>query len=290
MRVLNFGSLNIDYVYRVDSFVRPGETKAALQLATHSGGKGLNQSIALARAGVKVCHAGKVGTGGTFLVETLKKSGVDTDSIEISSLPTGHTIIQVDNSGANCILLFPGANADIDEKFADRILPGFGSGDMLLLQNEISGIGPIMRKAAARGMAIVMNPSPFDSRVLSYPLDLVSIFLLNEIEAEGLSGEPDPEKAAPLLGEKFPSARIVITCGAKGSLCMDKGRLIRQKAYPAKAVDTTAAGDTFTGYFLAGLIEGLDTAQAMDLASRAAAICVTRKGAADSVPLRSELG
>lgn len=289
MRVLNFGSMNIDHVYRVDNFVRPGETKAASQLATHSGGKGLNQSIALARAGVEVYHAGKLGKEGGFLIDLLKKSGVDTDNIGVSEFPTGHTIIQVDDSGANCILLFPGANADIDETFAGRVLSGFGTGDMLLLQNEISGIEPIMRMAAQRGMTIVMNPSPFDAKVRSYPLELVDIFLLNEIEAEGLSGEADPERAAVLLGQRFPAARVVITCGAKGSVCMDKGRLIRQKAYPAKAVDTTAAGDTFTGYFLAGLIEGLDTGRAMDLASRAAAICVTRVGAADSVPLRSEL-
>jgi ribokinase len=291
MRVLNFGSMNLDHVYRVDSFVRPGETKAALELTNHVGGKGLNQSIALARAGLDVYHAGKVGhePEARLLVDTLKADGVNTDNIGISDAPTGHTIIQVDNNGANCILLFPGANADIDEPFIDQVLANFATGDMLLLQNEISGIGSIVRKAAARGMTIVMNPSPFDTKIASYPLELVDIFLLNEIESEGLSGEPDPEHAALVLGGRFPNSKIVLTLGVNGSICVERGNVIHQKAYPVQAVDTTAAGDTFTGYFLAGLVEGLSTAEAMDLASRAAAICVTRPGAAESVPYRSEL-
>lgn len=289
MRVLNFGSLNIDYVYRVDNFVMPGETKAAMSLATYAGGKGLNQSLAMARAGIHVVHAGKVGAEGGFLAETLKASGVDTGRIERSKLATGHAIIQVDDAGGNCILLYGGANRDIDEAFIGRALDGFGSDDILLLQNEIASIGAIIAGAKAKGMMVVMNPSPYDAGVAAYPLDAVDIFILNEIEAAGLAGELDPEAAALALGRRFPAARIVVTLGAEGSLCLEKGALIRQKAYKVTPVDTTAAGDTFSGYFLAGLIEGLDTARAMDLAARASAICVTRKGAADSVPRRSEL-
>lgn len=291
MRVLNFGSMNLDHVYRVDSFVRPGETKAALELTHHAGGKGLNQSIALARAGLNVYHAGKVGREpeAGLLVDTLRTSGVNIDNIDISNAPTGHTIIQVDNSGANCILLFPGANADIDEPFIERVLSNFESGDMLLLQNEISGIGSIMNGAASRGMTIIMNPSPFDAKIQSYPLELVNILVVNEIESEGLSGESDPERAAWVLGQRFPNMKIVLTLGVNGSICFEKGKAIHQKAYQVQAVDTTAAGDTFMGYFLAGLAEGMTNLEAMDLASRAAAICVTRLGAAESIPYRNEL-
>lgn len=289
MRVLNFGSLNIDYVYRVDSFVKPGETKAARSLSVYPGGKGLNQSLAMARAGIDVAHAGRVGKEGAFLIETLRSSGVDTSCVETAETATGHAIIQVDDAGSNCILLFGGANRMMETDFIDRVLSGFGRGDMLVLQNEISGMAEIMSRAKARGMTIALNPSPYEKGVESYPLGLVDIFLLNEIEAEGISGENDEEAAAARLGERFPSARVIITLGARGSLCMDRGVPVRQKAYRAKAVDTTAAGDTFSGYFLAGLIEGMDTAGAMDLAARAAALCVTRKGAADSVPFRSEL-
>jgi len=140
MRVLNFGSINIDYVYSVDEFVKSGETKAARSLSVFAGGKGLNQSLAMAKAGLRVIHAGKVGKEGEFLIDTLKNGGVDTKLVEISDVPTGHAIIQVDDRGRNCILLFGGANQDIGEAYIDRSLLDFGSGDMLILQNEISSI------------------------------------------------------------------------------------------------------------------------------------------------------
>lgn len=290
MRVLNFGSLNIDYVYKVDNFIKPGETKAARSLEVFAGGKGLNQSLALARAGANAAHAGKIGAEGRFLAEKLQAAGVDASRVEVSSSANGHAIIQVDDAGRNCILLFGGANRDIDEAFIERSLDDFGAGDILLLQNEIASIPAIMARAKARGMTIVMNPAPFDAGIASYPLELIDIFILNEIEAADLAGVDDPEAAASALGARFPSAKIVVTLGSEGSLCVEGGKTIRQKAYKVKAVDTTAAGDTFSGYFLAGLLEGMDTAAALDLGARAASICVTRKGAADSVPLRSELG
>lgn len=290
MRVLDFGSLNIDYVYKVDNFIKPGETKAARSLEIFAGGKGLNQSLALARAGAEVAHAGKIGAEGRFLAEKLEAAGVDASRVEVSSSANGHAIIQVDDAGRNCILLFGGANRDIDSAFIDRSLEGFGAGDILLLQNEIASIPAIMTKAKARGMTIVMNPAPFDDGIASYPLELIDIFILNEIEAADLAGAADPEAAAAALGARFPAAKIVVTLGSEGSLCVEGGGTIRQKAYKVKAVDTTAAGDTFSGYFLAGLLEGMDTAAALDLGARAASICVTREGASDSVPMRAELG
>ena len=291
MRLLNFGSLNIDYVYRVDSFLKPGETKEALSFSVFAGGKGLNQSIALARAGVKVAFAGKIGAEGRFLVDRLSSEGVDISRVETSATGAcGHANIQVDDAGRNCILYFAGANKEIDSAFIARALEGFGKGDLLLIQNEISSVAEIIDAAFACGMTIAMNPSPCDARVASYPLGKIGILLLNEIEASDLSGLPDPLEAAVALSKLYPSTTIIVTLGAEGSLCVQGGNTIRQKAYPVEAVDTTAAGDSFTGYFLAGYLEGMGMAEALDLAAKAASICVTRPGASDSVPRRAELG
>jgi len=289
MRILNFGSLNIDYVYRVDTFLKPGETKAAKSRSVFAGGKGLNQSLAMARAGLSVFHAGKIGEEGDFLVDTLKKGKVDTSLIVHSSAPTGHTIIQVDDSGRNCILLFGGANQDIEEAYIDTALEKFEKSDILVLQNEISLIPMIIEKAKEKGLTIVMNPAPYTPSIQNYPLDSVNIFILNEIEAEGLSGSANPSQALQILANRFPNAQIVLTLGEEGALWAHKEQQLYQPAYKVKAVDTTAAGDTFTGYFIAGMVEGLETKQALDLAARAASICVTRPGAADSIPWRQEV-
>jgi len=207
----------------------------------------------------------------------------------MADVPSGHAIIQVDDHGRNCILLFGGANQDIREDYIDRVLARFSPGTMIVLQNEISSMPSIIAKAKTKGMTVVLNPSPYSSLVASYPLELVDIFVMNEIEAAGLSGEDDPQKAARILMRNFPQAMIVITLGEAGSMCAHRGEIVQQKAYKVEVVDTTAAGDTFLGYFLAGLSEGKDLVAALDLAARAAALCVMRKGAADSVPWRREL-
>ncbi len=289
MRILNFGSLNIDYVYRVDTFLKPGETKAAKSRAVFAGGKGLNQSLAMAKAGLPVYHAGKVGVEGVFLINTLKQGGVNTSLIGRSQESSGHTVIQVDDQGRNCILLFGGANQDIDQVYVDEVLSSFGTGDFLVLQNEISLVPYIIKQAKSQGLTIIFNPSPYIKEILSYPLECIDVFILNEIEAEGFTGLSDPEQALTALTARFSHAHIVLTLGEKGALWGCGSEVASQKAYPVKAVDTTAAGDTFLGYFVAGLVEGLPVSDTLDLASRAASICVSRPGAADSIPSRQEL-
>jgi len=299
MRILDLGSLNVDYVYRVDSFLAPGETKAALSRAVHAGGKGLNQSVALARAGAQVFHAGKLGQGGDILRETLSEAGVDISLLRRSDLPTGHTFIQVDAAGQNCILLYGGANRDLSREDIESFLAPFGPGDLVLLQNEINEVALAMRLAKERGLQIAFNPSPMEESVRNYPIELVDFFILNEVEAFSLTADrgTDPENAIAALLQRSPNAAVVLTLGAEGSIYARgglgdrprSGERIRQAAYRVQAQDTTAAGDTFTGYFLAALAEGQTPAAALDLASKAAAICVTRRGAAPSIPSRAEV-
>lgn len=292
MKVLCFGSLNIDYTYRVDHFVGKGETLAAESLQVFSGGKGLNQAIALARAGAETWMAGAVGEDGRFLLEELAAADVRTDHVSIlQQVRTGNAIIQNDKTGDNCILLYGGANRAITEAQADAALGHFGAGDWLLLQNEINQLPYIMGQAHARGMKIAFNPSPMEARVLDFPLEYVDLFLLNRVEAAQLAGKDGADEQALLrvLREQFPGAAVVLTLGAQGAVYADGEQTIRQAAYPAEAVDTTAAGDTFTGFFLASLLRSEGVPQAMALAAQAAAIAVTRRGAAPSIPTLAEL-
>ena len=293
MRILNFGSLNVDYVYNVDHFVRPGETLAALSRDVKAGGKGLNQSVALARAGAPVCHAGCLGAGGEILKDMLDENGVDTSLLLPVDEMQGHTVIQVDRQGENSILLYGGSNRCVPDEYIRRVITGFGQGDWLIIQNEINGLPLITELAAGQGMHIVLNPSPYDRSLEETDLNRLDWLLVNEIEAEQISGEKEPEKVWEKLHGQYPALSVLITLGSSGSTAYRAGggniETHREEAVRVKAVDTTAAGDTYTGYFIAGLTAGRTLRACMNEASRAAAIAVTRPGAAGSIPWRKEL-
>ena len=286
MRVLNFGSLNIDNVFSVREFVRPGETLAAKNFSRGAGGKGLNQSIALARAGVSVVHAGKIGPDGIFLKETLSSDGVDVSFVDVSPNEfTGSAMIQVSDSGENCIILYGGANQNISREQINRAFESFSSEDILLIQNEISSLDGIMQKAAQKGMRIFFNPAPMADNVFDLPLDLVDTFIVNEIEGAMLARcEND---VLPSLRQKYQAANILLTLGSRGAFYLAKGEvepIFSPACNVEKVVDTTAAGDTFTGYFISGIIRGMSPADALLLAAQAAALCISSPGASSSIP------
>lgn len=289
MRILNFGSLNIDHVYSVPHFVRPGETLAADAYSCFCGGKGCNQSIALARAGAEVLHAGKVGRDGVWLKKVLGDANAGTGLVEVSETPSGHAIIQVNAEGENSIILFGGANRMIDGALIAKAVGSMSKGDFLLLQNETNAIPEIMRAGAAAGLRIVFNPAPMGPEVKGYPLELVSCFVVNEIEGAELSGGGDTGDVLARLSARFPNAEILLTLGSKGSILACQLGVFEVAAEKVEAIDTTAAGDTFIGYFLAGRAEGLGPEASLRLATKAAAKAVTRKGAAESIPFRREL-
>ena len=295
MKVLSFGSLNIDYTYKVPHFVKKGETLASESLQVFGGGKGLNQSVALAKAGTEVYHAGAIGQDGMFLLDMLKDAGANTDYVKIlDTVRTGNAIIQNDKSGDNCIILYGGANQAITREQVDEVMTHFESGDYLVLQNEINELGYIVEKAHEKGMIIVLNPSPMNEKILALPLDVIDYFILNEVEAAQILGKEDKgeeswEQIADDLLKRFPQATIVLTMGSEGSVFKNQKETVCQSIYKVQAVDTTAAGDTFSGYFIGGILGGLSAKEAMDQASRASAIAVTRKGAAPSIPVLSEV-
>ncbi len=293
-KFLCFGSLNMDYTYRVAHFVRTGETLAASEVHVFCGGKGLNQSIALAKAGGEVFHAGRIGTDGTFLLDALHNANVNTAFVTVSDREkTGHAIIQNTPDGENCILLFSGANKQITKQQIDLVLEHFDSGDMLVLQNEINEIPYLIRQAKRRGMTVAFTPAPMTDDVPDYPLGETDYLLLNETEARALVAA-DCSKAlaaddlANRLRETWPELRFVLTLGAAGAFYIHKQERIFQSAFRVKAVDTTAAGDTFAGFFLQSVAAGKQVKQALAAAAKAAAICVSRNGAASAIPDRAE--
>lgn len=289
MRVLNLGSMNVDYVYSVPHIIIPGETLATGGRNTFAGGKGLNQSIAMAKAGLPVYHAGITGNGGEMLLDALQQNHVDTSLIQTYDGPVGHTVIQVDQNGQNCILLFGGGNQCLTKEFIDETLSKFGPEDVLVLQNEVNLMPYIIDSAAEKGLKIVLNPSPFTDEILQWNLKHISVFFINKIEGAQIAGTQSPEEILKWFAAQYPDAVVVLTLGSEGSQCLAQGKVYAQKIYPAKAVDTTAAGDTFSGFFLAQWLAGKTIPECLDLAARASSITVSREGAAGSIPTIDEV-
>ena len=279
MKYLNFGSLNIDKVYGVCHFVKAGETIASHTYQEYTGGKGLNQSIALAKAGLPIFHAGKIGSDGFQLEKQLHRYGVDTQYLFHSCLPSGHAIIQVDDHGENCILLYGGANHDLQMDEIVTVFDDFDEGDCLFLQNEINHMSQIINLAYQKGMRIVLNPSPIDQIKETVDFHKISDLILNETEGSQLTNQTDPMKILEELVKVYPHLKIVLTLGSKGALYKDKETCIYQKSYPCKVIDTTGAGDTFLGYFYANLLKTSNIQMSLEIASKAASVAVRYQGA-----------
>jgi ribokinase len=294
--IFNAGSLNIDDVFRTDHIVRPGETISGRTLDRYPGGKGLNQSTALARAGAVIHHVGRIGEDGIFLKKGLAADGADVSGILTGEVPTGHAVIQVADDGENAIVLFGGANQAWDDSDIDRVLRGAEAGDVLLMQNEINGMAGLMNRAADAGMRLALNPAPMEPEVLNYPLEKLSWLIVNEIEGRELSGispgggDSDDERIVAELLSRYPDTVIVLTLGKRGAVRGDRNGIIRSSfADVGPVVDTTGAGDTFIGYWLAGEVAGMERAACLRRACAAGALAVTRPGAVTGIPKLEEV-
>lgn len=289
MKILNFGSCNIDYVYSLDHIVKAGETEKVVSIETFPGGKGLNQSVATAKAGVEVYHAGCVGKDGTNLIETLTDSNVNIEYLKQVETPNGCAIIQLSATGENSILIYSGSNEMITKEYADYVLENFGEGDILLLQNEISNVDYIAQIASQKKMCVILNPSPVNEMLEKIDFNTITYLILNEIEIQALAGADNTEKSLKILREKNPALKIVLTLGEHGCIFSDGTNEIYQPPYQVDVLDTTAAGDTFTGYFVAEISKGTAVENILKIASAASAIAISRKGAAPSIPEAKEV-
>lgn len=290
MNYLVFGSLNIDRTYSVEHFVSAGETLSAGQMELFCGGKGFNQAVALARAGRQVYMAGAVGADGQMLLDALEAEGISSRYLKRTAGASGHAVIQVDSQGQNCILILAGANSELSREDVDQVLSNFDRGDLIVLQNELP-LGPyILERAALKGMTIALNPSPCDGRITEYDLRLVNYLLVNEVEGRAITGGREPEQILNRLHMDYPQMWVVLTLGSQGSCCCSPdGKRLSCGIFKAHAVDTTAAGDTYAGYFLAEMTAQGNAAAAMHLAAVASGISVSRKGASPSIPKRQEV-
>ena len=289
MKVLNIGSMNLDHVYSVDHIVQPGETQATGGMNIFLGGKGMNQSIALAKAGVDVYHGGLIGNDGQVFLQACEEYGVNSTYIKKVDGKTGHAIIQIDKNAQNCILLYGGANEMLTEEYVDEVLAGFEAEDILLLQNEVNMMPYIVDRAYEKGMQIALNPSPFNDRLREVDMSKISIFLMNEVEGGQITGLTEPEDIIAKVVSMYPHAKIVLTLGKDGAMYAEGDIRYHQPIFKVEAVDTTAAGDTFTGYFLAGLMENMPIPDILKMSSKASSIAVTREGAVPSIPYRQEV-
>ena len=284
MKILNFGSCNIDYVYNVSEFVKAGETVSALSTSEHPGGKGLNQAVAAARAGGNVFFAGNIGEYGLFLKELLENSGVDTKYLKINKARTGNAIIQIDKDGENCIIVSAGANALLNEAYIKSVTADFVRGDICMLQNETPCTDFIIKQAKACGMTVIWNPSPINEKITDSAIGMCDYIIANKTEGKALTGKEEPDDILKALFKKYPHTKTVLTLGKNGSIYSDGTDTVKQPSFKADPVDTTGAGDTFTGYFTAMISKGKTAAEALKTASAAAAIATEKQGAASSIP------
>lgn len=299
-RLLNIGSINIDYVYQVPHFLRAGETLEAVSRAIFMGGKGLNQSVAAKRSGLDVIHLGVLGADGAFLRDFIQAEGINVRFLKTdNTLSTGHTVIQVTPDAENAILYFAGTNHAIDRELVKKALQTLSPGDFVLMQNEVNDVALCLNEAKKLGLVTVFNPAPYSPEVLNYPLDQVDVLIVNETEARGILGADlaDDDEILKSLRERFPHAAIFLTLGKRGMKC-DLGQGLQPmsfKAFKVKAVDTTGAGDTFVGYAVRALMayrktNDIDVFKTeIETAMLAAATSVTREGAVPSIPKINEL-
>jgi ribokinase len=294
--VVVVGSSNTDMVVPVRRIPRVGETVLGDDLLVAAGGKGANQAVAAARLGARVIFVGAIGDdafGGARLAD-LRSEGIDCAHVRtVTGVSSGVALIMVDDDGRNCIAVSSGANAHLSEEDANAAADAIRGTDVLLAQLEtpLPFVHAALRHARDAGTLTVLNPAPVPSEGLPDDLlALVDVLTPNEGEAAALTGDDgEPRDLARALIERGVGA-VVVTLGERGAVIATGDGMEAVAAEPVRAVDTTAAGDAFSGALAVALAEGSDLQKAARFANVAAARSVTRRGAQPSMPRRDEVG
>lgn len=292
MKIIVFGSVNIDHVYYVPHIIKPEESLHVLGTETFLGGKGLNQAIACAKAGAVTWLAGCCGfEDGQGFFDVCADYNINTSLLQQLPGKSGETLIQVDPYGQNSILVLGHANQQNTPQRIAQVMSQCDQGDIIVVQNELNGLPDIIRQACRKQCKVILNPSPMDSDLASLDLSLVTGLLLNEVEISALTGEWDMLMALKKLKCTYPELLAILTIGEKGSMVLEGENLLHVPADNTGPIaDTTGAGDTYLGYFIcAYYAEGQSVRSAMELASKAASIAIGRAGATQSIPMRKEL-
>lgn len=296
--VVVIGSLNMDLVVRAPRLPKGGETLAGHAFATAPGGKGANQAVAAARLGAQVAMIGCVGADpyGDFLTRSLVQEGIDCSGVSVANdVPTGIASILVDDQGQNAIVIVAGGNGELSGAHLQSQESLLASAKIVIAQLEVplATVGDALARARALGKTVILNPAPATGPLPADWYAHIDYLVPNESEASLLTGLPvDSREQAEIAARQLIAAgarQVLLTLGSQGLLQVTAEGCLHHPATPVKAVDTTAAGDTFLGGFAAGLAEGLDVADAIALGQSAAAIAVTRPGAQPSIPTRQEL-
>ena len=283
MAIWNLGSINADFVYSVPHIPAPGETLSSTKRQVFLGGKGTNMSVAAARAAAHVHHIGAVGHDGRWAVERLLEYGVDTRNITVLDTETAQAIIMVDPKGENAIILHSGANAEIPQVTLQAAMAEAATGDWLIIQNETNLQRTAAKMAKKLGLQVAYAAAPFDADRVQAVLPYLDFLILNAVEAEQLQNATGQGPA------DLPVRDVIVTRGSGGADWYGANGKEHFPAIHVEPVDTTGAGDTFTGYVLAGLDRGMPMAQAIRQATKAGALMVMRHGTADVIPDLSEV-
>jgi len=289
MKILNFGSLNIDHLYNCDHFVQEKETMIVDSYSVSLGGKGFNQSIALAKAGLEVYHACILGKENKEFLAYFKNVGVNCNLLKVdNNLVSGHAIIE-NCKGENRIIVYGGSNQEISNEYIDEVFDKF-DGEYLLIQNETNNLDYIIQKAKEKNMYIIFNLAPMNEKVFTYPLDMVDMLVVNEVEASALCKcGSDYQEIISKLKEKYFDKEIILTLGKDGSYYINKEEVVYQDIYEVETIDSTAAGDCFIGYFLSEYLISKNYKKGLDIASKASSLCVSKMGSSNSIPTKEEI-